>query len=73
MVTLNEVEKLALDLSDSQRAVLATHLLRSLPPVLQDEDEGIADALLRAADLDANPHIGISLEQLDRQIEHRRD
>ena len=73
MVTLTEVEKLALDLSDSQRAVLATHLLRSLPPVLQDEDEGIAEALLRDADLDANPGLGISLEQLDRQIERRRD
>jgi hypothetical protein len=31
-----------------------------------NEDEGIAEALLRAADFDKNPHIGISLEQLDR-------
>ena len=73
MVTLDEVEKLALDLSDSQRAVLATHLLRSLPPVLQDEDEGIAEALRRDADFDKNPDIGISLEQLKRQIDRLRD
>ena len=72
MVTIAEVEKLALDLPDSQRAVLAAHLLRSLPPVLHDEDEGIAEALRRDAELDANPEMGISLEQLDRQIAARR-
>jgi hypothetical protein len=65
MATLAEVEKLALDLSDSQRAVLASHLLRSLPPMLGDEDEGTAEALRRDADLDANPDIGITVDQLD--------
>ena len=68
----SEVEKLALDLPESQRAVLATRLLRSLSPVLQDEDEGIAEAFLRDADLDTNPELGMSLEQLDQQIERRR-
>ena len=72
MLTIAEVEKLALDLPDSQRAVLAAHLLRSLPPVLHDEDEGIAEALRRDAELDANPNMGISLEQLDQQIAARR-
>jgi hypothetical protein len=52
MATITEVEKLALDLPESQRAVLATRLLRSLSPVLHDEDEGIAEAFLRDADLD---------------------
>ena len=72
MATITEVEKLALDLPESQRAVLAAHLLRSLPSVLHDEDEGIAEALRRDAELDANPSSGISLEQLDQQIERRR-
>ena len=72
MSTIAEVEKLALDLPDSQRAVLAAHLLRSLPPVLHDEDEGIAEALRRDAEFDANPNMGISLEQLDQQIAARR-
>ena len=71
MSTIAEVEKLALDLPDSQRAVLAAHLLRSLPPVLHDEDEGIAEALRRDAEFDANPDTGISLEH-DRQIAARR-
>jgi len=72
MVTITEIEQLALNLSESQRAVLAAHLLRSLPSVLHDEDEGIAEALRRDADLDTNPSLAMSLEQLDQQIERRR-
>ena len=73
MSTITDVEKLAMDLPDSQRAVLAAHLLSSLPPVLQDEDEGIAEALRRDADFDADPDFGVSLEQLDQQMAPRRD
>ena len=72
MATITEVEKLALDLPESQRAVLAAHLLGSLPSVLHDEDEGIAEAGRRDAELDASPLLGMSLEQLDQQIESRR-
>ena len=72
MATINEVEKLAFDLPDSDRAVLAAHLLRSLPSVLHDDDEGIAEALRRDAEFDTNPDLGITLEQLDRQIRDRR-
>ena len=72
MATIAEVERLAFDLPDSQRAVLAAHLLRSLPSVLHDDDEGVAEALRRDAELDADPGIGITLEQLDEQIRARR-
>jgi hypothetical protein len=72
MATITEVEKLALDLPVNQRAVLAAHLLGSLPSVLHDGDEGIAEALQRDAELDASPSSGVSLEQLDQQIERRR-
>jgi putative addiction module component (TIGR02574 family) len=72
MATIAEVERLAFDLPDSQRALLAAHLLRSLPSVLHEDDEGIAEALRRAAELDADPNIGITLEQLDQQIRSRR-
>lgn len=71
MVTIIEVEKLALDLPEDQRALLASHLLGSLAAVLHDEDEGIAEALLRDAELDTNPALGVSLEQLDQQIDLR--
>jgi putative addiction module component (TIGR02574 family) len=72
MATIAEIEKLAQDLSENDRAVLAAHLLGSLPPVLHDEDEGIAEALRRDAELEANPSAGLTLEQLDQQIERRR-
>ncbi len=71
MATITEVEKLAFALPEVQRAVLAAHLLESLPTVLHDEDEGIAEALRRDAELDARPETGISLEQLDQQIARR--
>lgn len=72
MATIVEVEKLALDLPENQRALLAAHLLGSLPAVLHDEDEGISEALLRDAEFDADPALGMSLEQLDQQIDQRR-
>jgi hypothetical protein len=72
MATMTEVEKLALDLPESQRAVLAAHLLGSLPAVLHDEDEGIAEALRRDAAFGENPGLGISIEQLDQEIARRR-
>ena len=72
MATITEVEKLALELPENHRAVLAAHLLGSLSPVLYDEDEGIAEALLRDAEFDENPALGLSMEQLDEQIKRRR-
>lgn len=72
VATITEVEKLALDLPENQRAVLAAHLLGSLPSILHDEDEGIAEALRRDSELSAGTSAAISLEELDQQIEHRR-
>ena len=72
MATLTELTKLALDLPETERAVLAAHLLGSLPPALHDEDEGIAEALRRDADLETNPSASLSLEQLVQQIRRRR-
>ncbi|MEI9895694.1 MAG: hypothetical protein WDN28_17860 [Chthoniobacter sp.] len=73
MATITEVEKLAFDLPDSQRAVLAVHLLRSLPSGLHDEDEGMAEALRRDAEIDAAPEMAITFEQLDQKVRARRD
>lgn len=72
MRSMTEVEKPAFDLPEAERAILAAHLLRSLPSVLHDEDEGIAEALRRDAELDANSETGITLEQLDLRIATRR-
>jgi hypothetical protein len=72
VATIVEIEKLALTLPEKQRATLAANLLDSLPPVLSDDDDGIAEALRRDAELDANPHEAISLTMLDDQINSRR-
>jgi putative addiction module component (TIGR02574 family) len=72
MSTIFEVEKLALNLPEQERAKLAANLLNSLPGILSDEDEGVAEALRRDAEMDADPSQGISLTQLDSQILTRR-
>ena len=72
MSTIIEVEKLALDLPEKDRATLAANLLESLPSVLSDEDEGVAEALRRDAEMEADPNQAISLAQMDSHIQGRR-
>jgi hypothetical protein len=72
MSTIIEVEKLALDLTEKERATLAVNLLNSLPGILSDEDEGVAEALRRDAEIEANPAQSVSLAELDCQIRDRR-
>jgi len=72
MATMIDVEKLALDLPERQRATLAANLLESLPAILFDEDDGIAEALRRDAEIDADPTQAFTLEQLDSHIQRRR-
>jgi len=71
MPTILEIERLALDLSETERATLIANLLDSLAPILSDDDEGIAEALRRDAELDANPGLAISLADLDADIRNR--
>jgi hypothetical protein len=72
MSTIVEIEKLALDLSEQERATLAANLLNSLPGVLSDEDEGIAEAMRRDAEIEANTAQAISSTELDTHIQSRR-
>ncbi|MEO8434466.1 MAG: addiction module protein [Pyrinomonadaceae bacterium] len=72
MSSIVEVEKLALDLPERERAALAANLLDSLPAILSDEDEGVADAQRRDAEIEADPDKAISLAQLDSRIHGRR-
>ena len=73
MANISEVEKLALNLPEQQRAILAANLLESLPGILSDEDEGIAEALRRTAEIDADPEQAIPLAELESKIRRRRD
>ena len=72
MSTVVEVEKLALDLPERERAALAANLLESLPGILSDEDEGVGEALRRDAEIEDNPAEAISLPELDSQIKGLR-
>ena len=63
MTTLAEIESGAMQLPENERAKLAAHLLDSLPGVLHDEDEGLAEALRRDKELESNPESGMTMEE----------
>jgi hypothetical protein len=64
MMKLEEVQKNALALPDSDRASLACELLSSLPAVLQEEDDGVSEARRRSRELDENPSVGCSWAEI---------
>lgn len=57
-----------MSLTDAERAVLASDLLETLPGVLSDEDEGVAEALRREAELDADPSKGVEWSTLKKEL-----
>ncbi|MBE7502087.1 MAG: addiction module protein [Verrucomicrobiales bacterium] len=64
MKPIGDLEQQVLRLDASARARLAVRLLASLPAVLVDEDEGMAEALRRDAELDQDSGGGMTLEEL---------
>lgn len=66
MASLSEIKALALELTVSERATLASHLLQSLPPAFEDDDDGVAEALRRDAEMDADPSMCITFDELKR-------
>lgn len=67
-----KIEKLAFSLSEKDRAKLAERLLISLRPVLDDEDDGVAEAMRRSRELDENPEMAISHEKFVQSFEEYR-
>ena len=67
-MTFEELQMRALELPDSDRATLAAELLVSLPAVLVDEDDGIAEAIRRSKELDENPSMGCSWDEIKRSF-----
>lgn len=66
MVTFSELEEQAMQLPQDQRAALAAHLLDSLPAILHDDDDGVAEAMRRDAELDQDPSAGMTLDEFKR-------
>jgi putative addiction module component (TIGR02574 family) len=71
MATLTEVEKLAFELSERQRGILASKLLGSLPSYADEEEDEIAEATRRMNELEANPEMGIPFEELMKMLKDR--
>jgi hypothetical protein len=72
MMTLTEVESLAFELPEQQRAMLASRILDTLPPLFADSDDGVTEAERRDSEMNADPSQGINQEQFDRLIAQRR-
>ena len=71
-MSADQIAAEALRLPEKERAGLASRLLRSLPPVAFDDDEGVAEALRRDAELNADPVQAMTLQDLDTHIRQRR-
>ena len=63
MVTLAEIASMAMQLPEDDRAKLAAGLLDSLPGVLVDDDEGLAEAHRRSEEMDRDPEACLTHEE----------
>lgn len=71
-IAMNELTTMLMKLPNKQRAQLVANLLASLPSVLTDQDDGVAEALRRDAELEDGSQQAISLKDLDAAISKRR-
>ncbi len=68
MARIQEIQQQAISLSVSEKARLAADLLEGLPPILDDDDEGVAEARRRDEEMDKDPAATITWEQLRRGL-----
>lgn len=68
MVTLAQLEEQIMALPDGDRADLALSLLKSLPAAYVDDDDGLAEALRRDAEMDADPSVVLTFEDFKRAV-----
>jgi putative addiction module component (TIGR02574 family) len=71
-MSVEQIAAEALRLPEKERAALASRLLRSLPPIGHEDDEGVAEALRRDAELDADPSQAMTLRDMDAHLRQRR-
>jgi putative addiction module component (TIGR02574 family) len=68
---MNELTAMVMKLPEKQRAQLVAKMLASLPSVLTDQDDGVAEALRRDAELQDGTQQALSLEDLHAAIRNR--
>ena len=68
-MSIEEIHAEALQLPEDERAKLAGALLVSLPALLVDDDEGIAEARRRSRDLNENPGQGTTWDDIKRTVD----
>ncbi len=67
-MTAEEIRTSALELPQDQRAVLAASLLGSLPAVLDEDDEGVHEALRRSREMDEDPSVEMTWDEVKAGI-----
>ncbi len=67
-MTIEEVSSSAMELPEDQRARLAASLLTSLPAMLDDDDEGVSEALRRAREMDDDPAVEMTWDEIKEGI-----
>ena len=65
---LEEIQRRALELPEGDRASLAAELLVSLPAVLSDNDGGIAEARRRSQELNEDPSVACTWDEIKRSL-----
>ena len=68
MTRVQEIRQQASALSVSEKAELAADLLESLPPILDDDDEGVAEAHRRDQEMEADPKASLTWDELRRGL-----
>ena len=68
MTRIQEIQQQTISLTASEKAKLAADLLESLPPILDDEDEGVAEAHRRDREMEMDPTVSITWDQVRRGI-----
>lgn len=63
MSTVAEAERIALRLSDSERARLAEKLIASLPSPFVNDDDGIEESVRRSREMDEDPNMALTYEE----------
>ena len=67
-MSIDDIHAAVMQLPEDQRAKLAGELLTSLPAILVDDDDGIAEARRRSKELDDDPESGCSWEEIKRNL-----